>query len=420
MQERVKASLTQAADWLASTQLAGGSWPSDESRHSEPEDYMTDFVSTAQSTCALILSGNGRHAGSVLNGMGFCADYPLEESDPAVWYAWKLRILKLFNTQSGERQTKLLIRALSKKQDAQGFWKVFPTTLNATNFAAISALSVTDAGQQLSRMASWIRRTQKRDGGWSRSPEVKKSEPPSTGDCILSLLLCEDAQDSKAVRAGIRFLLNSQQASGGWVSPRIGKQTVYAAAISTLTLLVTGNDSAADKGISFLLDSQAGEGGWPYMKGEKPMYYTTYFATLALAFWLRLQQSRSDQTLKKLSDSVTKQEFAAHLFRQFDAHIRERFGRMLITGMLDSKAMGSTKDAIRRRRDILKALSEGGPGDTAEVIDRLKLRPEYEHLSKKSHITQIKADLDYLKDINLVSLVRYRYAVVKDFLRGDY
>ena len=76
---------------------------------------------------------------------------------------------------------------------------------------------------------------------------------------------------------------------------------------------------------------------------------------------------------------------------------------------MGSKALGTTKTAVKRRMAILKILSAEGPKDVAEVIDSLKKIKEYSNFNKKSYMTQTKLDLEYLKDMKIIHKKSYRY-----------
>ncbi|MEM4247670.1 MAG: hypothetical protein QXH80_00180, partial [Candidatus Nanoarchaeia archaeon] len=67
-----------------------------------------------------------------------------------------------------------------------------------------------------------------------------------------------------------------------------------------------------------------------------------------------------------------------------------------------SRILGITDKAVERRKEILKILSEQGEKDCAEIIDALKEMPRYQSLNKRSHLTQIKADIDFLRSLNAI------------------
>ena len=70
--------------------------------------------------------------------------------------------------------------------------------------------------------------------------------------------------------------------------------------------------------------------------------------------------------------------------------------------------------AVDRRIKIINILSKEGEMGVAEVIDALREFDEYKNLNKKSHMTQIKLDLEYLREANLVGAHDYNYFLVYD------
>jgi len=421
MHEAVSEALSKAAAWLAGKQKKDGSWPRDRHLFSEPEVYLAELVVTSECAQALLLAGESRYFRSIQRALNFCADYPLEKGDPTAWYAWKLMALRLSNSESNIRQASILARALAKRQDSQGFWPAFPTTLNTTNCMAVDALIGMKA-EALERAAKWFRKSRaKDDKGWGHDARAKHSETPSTAYISTALILCEESPDSPILQKARTFLEKMQRADGSWIAQRVKIPSTYATSRAALALMMLSKspfNSNVVNALKFLLKSQSRTGGWAFAAGKPPQFYTTYYSVLTLALWRYLKEFWDRSDIKQLRDQLGPQETAIWLYRRFPYHLQQRYEKMLLRSMLNTKALGSTKDAIKRRQDILCMLSRWGSADSAEVIDRLKMRPEYSGLSKKSHITQIKADLDYLAEINLVSRVRGRYALIRDLLES--
>jgi len=420
MDERVQAALALTAEWLSARQKDEGCWLPEKRLFNEPEEYSSEIISTSQAANALLLCNRSDKMSNLRAALNFCCNHALESSAPVAWFAWKLLTLRLSDAVSNGKEIRYLERELVKRQDAKGYWAVFPVTLNATNFMVLNALG-NGHPDVTEKSLAWFRRSQLKSGGWSRDGQGKLSEPPATGTVAVTMIMLGENPENPALRKAAAFLEKSQLTDGGWKTTRIKEAGAYPTAFATLALMLLSKNpfnERVQKGVDYLLKIQNKDGGWPFAAGHASQLYTTYYAVHTLAFWQHLHDEWDRPEIKELRDKLGLQETAVWLYRRFPSHLKERFEKLLVRGMLNTKALGSSKDAIRRRQDILLALSEGGPGDTAEVIDRLKLRPEYEHLSKKSHITQIKADLDYLVDINLAGLVRRRYSVVKDFMRN--
>ena len=88
---------------------------------------------------------------------------------------------------------------------------------------------------------------------------------------------------------------------------------------------------------------------------------------------------------------------------------------MAFKALLNSRLLGSTKSAIDRRKEILRILDENGPKDIAQIIDFLREKPAYKNLNKKSHMTQIKNDVEYLRALNLIAEFEREYYLVNQF-----
>ena len=75
---------------------------------------------------------------------------------------------------------------------------------------------------------------------------------------------------------------------------------------------------------------------------------------------------------------------------------------MSFQSILNSKILGTTSRAISRRIEIINILNKNKSLVTAEIIENLQELEEYKYLKKKTHLTQIKSDVEYLKDIKLI------------------
>jgi len=412
--------LEKAADWLASKQKPDGSWPADRQSFSMPVDWLSEFFVTCHASRSLLLGRMPAHVENIQRAIAFCAGHILEKGAPVSWHAMKLLALQLSDSTDNRRHAAKLVKTLIKKQDSRGFWPLYPATFNPTNYMVVSALAGNGTNEGLDGAARWFRNCMSSDRlGWGRDGDEKQAKVTSTAKVSLSLILCGERLDSRQLQTARKFLENRQNKDGSWNSPRFKIPSTDSTACSALALMFLSKSPFNDRtknAVNWLLKMQNKAGGWPHSKGDPSTFFMTSSAMFALAFWQHLNEQWERPEIRELSERMGKQATAVWLWRHFPAYLKERYEHLIVRSMLDSKALGSTKAAIMRRKEILRTLSKEGPGDTAEVIDRLKPLPEYAHLRKKSHITQIKNDLDYLKDINLVSLVRGRYAVVKDFL----
>ena len=173
-----------------------------------------------------------------------------------------------------------------------------------------------------------------------------------------------------------------------------------------ITALLSENpfNSKIEKGIKFIVENSHKDGGWSLLPGEKEQeLYVTYFALNALSFYQFLKKRYVDEDIVFLRKYTTPQVVATMLYKEFDHHLKKRFAKRSRHQILSSKALGSTQSAVNRRIAIIKILSKEGTKDVAEVIDSLKDIKEYSNINKKAYMTQIKLDLEYLRDANFVS-----------------
>ena len=97
---------------------------------------------------------------------------------------------------------------------------------------------------------------------------------------------------------------------------------------------------------------------------------------------------------------------------EFENNKRKEFLDVNFNKILD-KILATTSQAVKRRKIILNILENDGEKDTANIIDELKKIEGYKGLHKKSHLAQIKNDMDALVNLELVEEHGRRYFLVK-------
>jgi squalene-hopene/tetraprenyl-beta-curcumene cyclase len=155
------------------------------------------------------------------------------------------------------------------------------------------------------RAVAYLHRTQESDGSWFGRWGVNYIY--GTWQALVGLASVGVGREDPAVRAGARWLLATQQQSGGWgesadsyADPRLrgqGPATASQTAWAVMGLLAVGleDDPAVTRGIQFLLERQAGDGTWeeeeftgtgfPRVFYLRYHYYPVYFPLMALARW---------------------------------------------------------------------------------------------------------------------------------------
>jgi len=418
MKDKIDSALQKAAEFLAKKQKKEGNWEKDKTIHNEPADYMTDLVLTSESIGMFTFIKNTDYLENMRKAAFFCAEYELEPNALPVLWAWKLLALKNLNTPYNVNLKKQAEEILIKTQK-DGYWPVFPTTSNLNNFYAIFALFNTGNEKVLNKTKKWLEASMAKDGkGWGMDHNAEVSEVTFTANAIISLILSGASPDSKHLTDAKKFIESSQKKSGAWISTKFTTptETTYATSFGTLSLMLLSNnpfDEQVQKGISYLLKSQRTDGSWPLVANEKQgLIYTTYFAVLAIAFYKYLLDNL-DAADELLAPPVS----TCLLFKQFLKESNKALAWMTISKMFDSKILGSTINAIDRRKDIISVLLNNGAKDVAAVIDELKKQEKYNYLNKKHHITQIKSDMEYLKDIKIVDKIYDLYFICTDFFK---
>jgi len=418
--------IEKAANYFAERQNDNGSWTlkPEEIKHNEPLEYQKPLILTCEAIETLSLAKNPKFVPNIAKGMNYCLSQADEITQGFETLSHKIKVLRLAKTTYASKQLYECINLLIKNQSKEGFWPHFPMkTYNLTNFYVISSLKYFDCPAVLAKHKDWLLKHVATDKtGWGPTGEDSESQVSFTANAILSLLNCGENPASPIIQKARKFLESKQFSDGGWPSSKTtvaDKSTTYATALVLQAfMLISENpfNKKIEDGIKFLLSMQLPNGGWPLVKGEKPTCYTTMHVVNTLAIYDFFKQNKN--RLANLRNYVTSSQFAALLLaNEFERSILISFDSLLKNAALTSNMLGSTADSIQRRIEIIKILSRIDMLGMAEIIDALKENPKFAHLNKRSHMTLIKNDLDYLKSLHLVfEDDNYRYFIVADIL----
>jgi squalene-hopene/tetraprenyl-beta-curcumene cyclase len=182
-----------------------------------------------------------------------------------------------------------------------------PSTPDLTGrvLEALGRLGRRIGDRAVDRAVAYLRRTQESDGSWFGRWGVNYIY--GTWQALVGLASVGLGGDDPAVVAGARWLLATQQRSGGWgetaesyADPRLrgqGPATASQTAWGVMGLLAAGLEDhpAVTRGVQFLVDRQAGDGTWeekeftgtgfPRVFYLRYHYYPIYFPLLALGRW---------------------------------------------------------------------------------------------------------------------------------------
>ena len=119
----------------------------------------------------------------------------------------------------------------------------------------------------------WLAKTQAKDGGWTFDGQNKTDRAAATGLALLALLggdpqAADKDQNTKAVKAGIKFLAAVQKADGSFA----GADTLYSHGIAAVALCegvgISGDGKkAAQAAVTYIEAAQAKNGSWGYKAG---------------------------------------------------------------------------------------------------------------------------------------------------------
>jgi len=408
---KIIAAIGKAQRFLMSQQHADGSWKIEEIKHKEPSFYQTPLVLTSQCMQTLLFSLNYENISAVSKALHFCLVEDIGDKDPIDLCAWKLLALQFSNTPLYAQEQKKLSERIAKEQSSEGCWRTFPSTFNLTNFSCILALKNFEFQKNLDRAKTWFKEARAEDNkGWGFDDKSQTSEVSFTGNVILALLLTGEDPMCSELQQARKFLEEKQFKDGGWSSSKLtvfNKPTTYSTAVALMSLMQLSEDpfnERVEKGIKALLDAQLENGCWPLVFGEEDIdYYPNLYAVKALSYYLYLKENWGKPEYKLLKKQLkSTQHFTAMLTLQFEDKVKSEFCRIMYRSVLDSRILGITDRAVERRKEILRILGEQGEKDCAEIIDALKELPKYQELQKRSHLTQIKADVDFLRSLNVI------------------
>jgi len=130
-----------------------------------------------------------------------------------------------------ERGTNALLAAQPKSGAWLGFWGINATYGTLFASAGLHAAGLSTMHPALVRGARWLVEAQRPDGGWGESyegllcdaavplPEGEPSQVTQTAWALLTLLEVAP-HEREAIEHGVRFLLERQEAEGGWPQER--------------------------------------------------------------------------------------------------------------------------------------------------------------------------------------------------------
>ncbi len=411
MTKEIKESLSKAKAYLLSKQNEEGYWSSVIKDIKGPEHLQKPIAITSQVIDALIYL-NLENVSPIDQGIFYCYKEKVEDTDSIDLLSMQLNALSYSNAPFIEKKAKHLLKVIINRQNKEGFWPSFPKTSNLTNFLVIESIKKYDTKESLKKIKTWLVNNKAKDGlGWGINEDSDKSQVSFTADASLILL---NSNESPNV---IKFLESKQSKDGGWPSSDLTypvESTIYATALVCLVLIKTDiNNKALESGINFLVNSQLQDGSWPLKKGDtEGVEFATCLAIKTLVYYNYIKEKLKENNIIELIEKTNKQNVINYLLKEFENNKRKEFLDVNFNKILD-KILATTSQAVKRRKIILNILENDGEKDTANIIDELKKIEGYKGLHKKSHLAQIKNDMDALVNLELVEEHGRRYFLVK-------
>ncbi len=421
MIDKIESCFKRTNKYLINKQEKKGSWLSKPLKHGEPSYYNKEIIVTSEAVKSLIIVGKKNSVDSIKKGIKFCLDYKTEEHDNLEILTYKLDAIKYSNLDKSEKNINEILKILINRKK-ESVWNSFSSIINLTNFLIISRIPKFDKIKESNKIIKYFKTNKAKDGiGWGKDNLADKSEVTFTSNVFLSLIYSGEDPTKEYLQNFRKFIENKQLKDGSWKQTKITliKPTNYATALATLSLIILSDNpfnKKVKKGINYLIKNCKKSGGWSLYKDQNREIYVTYFVVYTLGFYRYLKKMWNKKDIIFLRNILENQKVVAYLFLKFEDYLKMKLERKCVENVLDSKILGTTINAVDRRKEILKILSDGKTRDVAAVLDSLKELPTYSNLNKKHHMTQIKGDLEHLRKINLVNKIRNEYFVVLDLI----
>ncbi len=239
--------------------------------------------------------------------------------------------------------------------------------------------------------------------------DFKGSNEVSFISYYLIYMLNNGSIDEKLVRDLIKFQFKNGSFPASSLTTR--KSTVYGTALALIPLIVYDFKSkSVKKAIDYLLSIEPPYG---FTKDSEPQLYVNMFASYAIRLYDYFDQMYKDPLVKLALKGANKRDINLALYSEFDTFIKTSFVTEFERNAI-MNALGTKAEVKERRADIYEILEEGGRMDPASIIDELKRGyPErYSHLKKRSHITLIKLDLEFMRHLGLLAESNSKYLII--------
>ncbi len=402
--KKIKESMDNSCNFLLSKQNRNGSWPDIEAPEiSRDSLYKQPIITTAQAIRALLFNLKPEYISKIQRGINYCSSVKTENITDFGILSWKLTALNYSNIITHKKEEKKILQKLMEKQSTKGFWMSYPSTNYIINYLVMESLKHHQIPESLKeKFMKYIESARSKDGGWGFTPKEEKGYITATTSSIISLLNAGKRASSELFIELKKFIEEHQFEDGRWIAKfEDGHRNGEATASAALCLMLISENpfnKRVEKSIDYLLSIQTKEGDYS-RESVHPIRYVNHF----LSFYIYLKQNWETDEAKILKRAIgNNQDVTSFYYRQFEKELKSKLKLMTYQSVLTSKVLGTTPRAIKRRLEIVSILNQSGTLVVADIIDSLREVDEYKYLKKKTHLTQIKSDVEYLKEIKLI------------------
>ena len=417
MDKEIQTALDKTASYLIETQTPEGYWYTEANGESKGPEYLQKPIVITSEVIDALIHLQIQDTSAITKGIFYCYKEKIEDTDTIELLAYQLKALSYSDAHYLEKKAKHLLKTILNRQNKNGYWPSFPKTSNLTNYLVVQSIVSYNLKENLDKMSEWLLSHRAKDKiGWGLNEDAEKTQVSFTANVLLTLL---NLKNNNNLKEQIKFLESRQMKDGGWPSSDLTypqESTTYATALVCLILMKTSqslNNKNIEAGIKFLLGTQLENGSWPLKNGDaRGEYFTTCYVSKTLKCYQHLKQKLQEENTSILFGSIeNKSLLINYLLQEFENNVKNEYLESKYN--IIEKILATTSNAVKRRKIILNILENEGEKDTADIIDALKRLEGYKGLHKRSHLAQIKNDMDALLNLGFIEEKNRKYYLVK-------
>ena len=235
-----------------------------------------------------------------------------------------------------------------------------------------------------------------------------KNEPSLISYYLIYLLNSKNKLDKNLLKK----LKGFQRKNGGFPSSKLTtmRSNVYGTTRALVPLIVENyNSPIVKRALKFLYSIEPPYG---YFKDDEPKLFVNLFVSFVIRLYEFFNESYKQEIIK-IASKNNNELVNLTLYREFSNYI-SRFFELQREELVLKNSFGTKSEVRSRRDDIYLILLKEGGMDPASIIDKLKeTYPEkYRHIKKRSHLTMIKLDLEFMRHLGVLSEANSKYFII--------